>query len=65
MNIVEATEKALQSSRRIYRAANPNLMVAPAEKVGFACPIYGDTQGNRYWTPTKDDLLAEDWKLVE
>lgn len=65
MNIVEATEKALQSGRRIYRTANPNLMVAPAKKSGLACPIFGDTQGRKYWTPTKDDLLAEDWKLGE
>lgn len=65
MNIVEATKKALQSGQRIYRTANPNLIVAPAEKAGLACPIFGDTQGNRYWAPKKDDLLADDWKLGE
>lgn len=65
MNIVEAVEQALQTGKWIRRQSKPDLIVAATNGCCTPLRVYGDTQGNRYWAPTRDDLLADDWKLGE
>lgn len=65
MNIVEVVEKAIESGKKIHRKSKPNLKIAPAEQGGLACPMYGGETDKKYWSPTRDELLADDWELCE
>lgn len=65
MNIVEAVEKSIESGKKIRRKSKPNLKIAPAEQDWLACPMYGDEPDKKYWSPTRNEILAEDWELCE
>lgn len=67
MNIYEATKKALETSRCIKRTSCifPNKIKPVA--LGDMCIISDDKERSpgRWWAPNTEDLIAEDWEVVD
>ncbi len=70
MNIIEATKQALPQGKGITRKIwdRQHLLMAIFPTNTSECCI-ASTLGNHLpkprWNPTADDLLAEDWKVIE
>lgn len=68
MNIVEAVEKAMKEGRCItIEAFNGKAKIKPTNENGNCIVMNADGhQPSRFgWQPTADDLLREDWEVVD
>lgn len=69
MTIIEATQKALESSTGIYRddwsEYMPNLFLIPTNtESGFLLDGIEDMKPGRRWNPHTEDILANDWRVL-
>lgn len=67
MNIYEATKKALETSRCIKRTSCTFPSKIKPIALGDMCIISDDTNRapGRWWAPLSEDLIAEDWEVVD
>lgn len=67
MNIAEAVKKALKTKSCIKReSGTTQTRIKPTDSYD-CCIIYVSGKKNqqcRYWNPTADDLIADDWQCV-
>lgn len=71
MNIIEATKKAAELNKCIYRKSHQTLMYLPTDT--FHCCLMFAMDENKKrttflevrWNPKQSDLLADDWLVEE
>lgn len=65
MNIIEATKKAMEENRAIFRKSQPYIQFVPTNSVSLAFVVIAtDTElAGRMCNPYASDILAEDWDL--
>lgn len=65
MNIIEATKKAMEGNRAIYRKSQPDIQFVPTNSASLAFVVIAtDTDlAGRMWNPYASEILAEDWEL--
>lgn len=66
MNIIEATKKAVDENKAIYRKAFPSIKFVPTNSKCAAFILLSDGEDSpagKMWNPFADDILADDWEL--
>lgn len=68
MNIQNATKEALEKGCFIARESLKGSKTVIKPTNTYDCCIImvkgKESQQSRFWNPTADDLIAEDWKIV-
>jgi hypothetical protein len=67
MHIHEAVKKAIEQNKKIQRKAYEYFSVKPTDSGPLACLIFSrrDDKPGRYWNPSANDLMADDWELCD
>ena len=67
MNIIEATKKAVDENKAIYRKSFPRIKFVPTNSKDAAFILFSDDNdrsAGRMWNPFANDILADDWEIV-
>ncbi|MGY0180618.1 Thoeris anti-defense Tad2 family protein [Lactococcus garvieae] len=66
MNIIEATKKATEDNKAIYRKSQTDIQFIPTNSGPLAfVVITSDTDKiGKFWNPNAEDILAEDWEII-
>ena len=68
MYIHDATKLALEENKFITRESwDGNWILKPTNttKCCVVIPLFGDGKSGPRWNPNADDLIANDWKVVD
>lgn len=70
MYIHEAVEKSMEEGKSIFRQGYEAMLILPTDTtdccIGFIMEPDGSYEKAAVrWNPTAEDLMADDWKLVE
>lgn len=65
MNIIEATRKASEKNKYITRKVFNGIKIQPTDTVAACIAIKSDTDSCPRWQPHLEDLIAEDWEVVD
>lgn len=66
MNIIEATQKAVDENKAIYRNSLLEVQFIPTNSGPLAFVVVSDhtEKASKFWNPNADDILASDWKIL-
>lgn len=66
MNIIEATQKAVNENKAIYRKSLPEVQFIPTNSGPLSFVVVSDCteKVSKFWNPNADDILALDWQIL-
>ena len=66
MNIIEATKKAVDENKAIYRKSLPHIKFVPTNSKNAAFILFSDddSPAGRMWNPMAKDILSNDWEVL-
>ena len=67
MNIIEATKKAVDENKAIYRKSLPHIKFVPTNSKNAAVILISadnDRQAGRMWNQMAKDILSNDWEVL-
>lgn len=67
MNIIEATKKAVDENKAIYRKSLPHIKFIPTNSKNAAFILFSDdndSPAGRMWNPMAKDILSNDWEVL-
>lgn len=67
MNIIEATKKAVDENKTIYRKSLPHIKFVPTNSKNAAFILFSDdndSPAGRMWNPMAKDILSNDWEVL-
>lgn len=67
MNIIEATKKAVDENKAIYRKSLPHIKFVPTNSKNAAFILFSDDNdrpAGRMWNPMAKDILSNDWEVL-
>ncbi|CDI46390.1 Thoeris anti-defense Tad2 family protein [Lactococcus lactis] len=67
MNIIEATKKAVDENKAIYRKSLPHIKFIPTNSKNAAFILFSDdndSPAGRIWNPMAKDILSNDWEVL-
>jgi len=67
MNIIEATKKAVDENKAIYRKSLPHIKFVPTNSKNAAFILFSDdndSPAGRMWNPMAKDILSDDWEVL-
>ncbi len=67
MNIIEATKKAVDENKAIYRKSLPHIKFVPTNSKNAAFILFSDDNdrpAGRMWNPMAKDILSNDWQVL-
>lgn len=66
MNIIEATKKAIEDNKAIYRKSQVDIQFIPTNSGPLACIVIvsNTDKVGKFWNPNAKDILAEDWEII-
>ncbi len=67
MNIIEATKKAVDENKVIYRKSLPHIKFIPTNSKNAAFILFSDDNNSpagRMWNPMAKDILSNDWEVL-
>lgn len=67
MNIIEATKKAVDENKDIYRKSLPHIKFIPTNSKNAAFILFSDdndSPAGRIWNPMAKDILSNDWEVL-
>ncbi|MEY8537559.1 MW1434 family type I TA system toxin [Lactococcus muris] len=67
MNIIEATKKATEANKAIYRNYQPDIQFIPTNSgpLAFVVIASDNDKVGKFWNPNAEDILAEDWEIMK
>ena len=65
MNIIEATEKALEEHKCIYQTDYPDVKMEPDLCLPFDIMMKDGSKRTHCWNPTGGDILSDDWEICD
>ena len=67
MKIIEATKKAVDENKAIYRKSLPHIKFVPTNSKNAAFILFSDDNdrpAGRMWNPMAKDILSNDWEVL-
>ena len=66
MNIIEATKKAVDENKAIYRKSLPHIKFVPTNSKNVAFIVFSDNddRAGGMWNPMAKDILSDDWEVL-
>lgn len=66
MNIIEATKKAVDENKAIYRKTIPHIKFVPTNSKNAAFIVFSDNDNRArgMWNPMAKDILSDDWEAL-